>query len=199
MNRRSVSNRIFMLAFTSLLVLIASAAMAQVTSGTIFGRVKDPSGAYVSNAKVTVHSDATGVKRIVTTNENGDFVFPSMPPSTYNLTIDAKGFKTTTAQGIVLSAADKLNAGEYVLQVGGAAETVTVAADAGQLQLQSESGERSDVVTSKQLNDVAINGRNVLDYMKLVPGVSGVFDGHASGTGGSTRSTSTARAQTSMK
>jgi hypothetical protein len=39
-------------------------------------------------------------------------------------------------------------------------------------------------ITSKQLNDVALNGRNVLDYMKLVPGVSGVVDGHASGTGG---------------
>jgi len=84
----------------------------------------------------------------------------------------------------VLSAADKLNAGEYTLQIGGAAETVTVAADAGQLQLQSNSGERSDLITSKQLNDVALNGRNELDYMKLVPGVSGMVDGHASGTGG---------------
>ena len=56
---------------------------------------------------------------------------------------------------------------------------MTVAADAGQLQLQSESGERSDLITSKQLNDVALNGRNVLDYMKLDSGVSGMVDGHA--------------------
>ena len=166
------------------LALIAMVANAQVTSGTIFGSVKDPSGAYVSNATVTVHSDAMGAERTVTTNDSGDFVIPNMPPSTYSLTIDAQGFKKLTAKGIVLSAADKLNAGEYTLEIGGTAETVTVAADAGQLQLQSNSGERSDLITSKQLNDVALNGRNVLDYMKLIPGVSGMVDGHASGTGG---------------
>ena len=68
---------------------------------------------------------------------------------------------------MVLSAADKLNAGDFVLQVGATTETVNVTADAGQLQLQSNSGERSDLITNKQLNEVAINGRNVLDYMKL--------------------------------
>ena len=85
---------------------------------------------------------------------------------------------------MVLSAADKLNAGDFVLQVGATTETVNVTADAGQLQLQSNSGERSDLITNKQLNDVAINGRNVLDYMKLIPGVTSSFDGSVSGTGG---------------
>src|SRR5256885_17214217 len=64
------------------------------------------------------------------------------------------------------------------------AEWVTVTADAGQLQLQSSSGERSDVITNKQLNNVAINGRNVLDYMKLIPGVTSTWSGAVSGTGG---------------
>ncbi len=52
------------------------------------------------------------------------------------------------------------------------------------MQLQSNSGERSDLITSKQLNDVAMNGRNVLDYMKLVPGVISGFNGAVSATGG---------------
>ena len=183
MKRLCVPNRLS-LVVVSLLALLALTANAQVTSGTIFGTVKDPSGAFVANATVTVRSDAVGAERSIRTKEGGDFVFPNMPPATYRITIDAQGFKKLTAQGIVLSAADKLNAGEYVLQIGGSAETVTVAADAGQLQLQSESGERSDLITAKQLNDVAMNGRNVLDYMKLVPGVISSFDGHASGTGG---------------
>jgi hypothetical protein len=157
---------------------------AQVTSGTIFGRVKDSTGAYIGNAKVTVRSPEIGAERIVTTSDSGDFVVPNMPPATYNISIEAQGFKRIEATGIFLSAADKLNAGEFVLSVGGAVESVSVAADAGQLQLQSQSGERSDLITSRQLNDVALNGRNVLDYMKLVPGVSGMVDGHASGTGG---------------
>jgi hypothetical protein len=84
----------------------------------------------------------------------------------------------------VLSAADNLNAGDFVLPVGAATETVSVTADAGQLQLQSNSGERSDLITGRQLNDVAMNGRNVLDYMKLIPGVISTFNGAVSGTGG---------------
>ncbi len=162
----------------------STSVLAQVTTGTIFGRVKDSSGAYISKAKVTVKSPAIGAQRVVTTSDNGDFVVTNMPPSTYDITIEAQGFKKIEAHGVVLSAADKLGAGEFVLDVGASAESVTVTADAGQLQLQSNSGERSDVITSKQLNDVAMNGRNVLDYMKLIPGVSGTFDGHASGTGG---------------
>lgn len=160
------------------------ALVGQVTSGTISGRVEDESGAYVSNASVTVASPATGVTRTLSTSTSGDFVAPNLPPGTYTISVEAPGFKKLDKQGVVLNAADKLNAGEFILTVGAVAESVNVTAEAGQLQLQSNSGERSDVVTSKQLNDVAMNGRNVLDYLKLVPGMSGVFDGHASGTGG---------------
>ena len=182
---RSKISRIPGAALVALLVCLESAVMfAQVTSGTIFGRVKDSTGAYIADASVTAKSPETGAQRTVTTNGSGDFVAPNMPPGTYNLTIDAKGFKKFEATGVVLSAADKLNAGEFELSVGAATDEVTVTADAGQLQLQSNSGERSDLITSKQLNDVALNGRNVLDYLKLVPGVSGMVDGHASGTGG---------------
>jgi hypothetical protein len=158
--------------------------VAQVTSGTIFGSVKDPSGAVVSGAKVTVQSGAIGVTRATTTSDAGDFVVPNLPPATYSIVIEAQGFKKLDAQGIVLSAADKLNAGDFVLTVGGTAETVSVTADAGQLQLQSNSSERSDLITSKQLNDVALNGRMVLDYMKLIPGVVSGFDGSAATTWG---------------
>ena len=166
-----------------LVCLESGLTLAQVTSGTIFGRVKDATGAYISNATVTVKSSDIGAIRTVTTSDSGDFVAPNMPPGTYTVTVEAKGFKKLDAQGIVLSAADKLNAGEFTLEVGTTGESVTVTADTGQLQLQSNSGERSDVITSKQLNDVALNGRNVLDYLKLVPGMSGTVDAHQSGTG----------------
>jgi hypothetical protein len=164
--------------------LACASLAAQVTSGSIFGRVKDASGAYISGATVTVRSPENGATRTVTTGDSGDFVIANMPPGTYGISIEAAGFKKTDAQGIVLSAADKLNAGEYTLSIGATTESVTVTTDAGQLQLQSNSGERSDVITSKQLNDVAINGRNVLDYMKLIPGVTSSFNGAVSGTGG---------------
>jgi hypothetical protein len=173
---------VLVLAFFTL--LLSESMLAQVTSGTIFGKVTDASGAMVPGAKVTAQSSSIGVTRTVTSSGTGDFVVPNLPPATYTMVVEAQGFKKLQSSGFVLSAADKLNAGELSLQVGAAEASVEVTADAGQIQLQSNSGERSDLISSKQLNDVALNGRMVLDYMKLIPGVVSSFDGHASGTGG---------------
>jgi hypothetical protein len=162
---------------------LCGAALGQVTSGTIFGTVTDASGAVVPNAKVTATAAAIGVSRTATTSGTGGFVFPNIPPATYTIFVEAQGFKKLVSSGFVLSAADKLNA-DLTLQVGATQTSVEVTADAGQIQLQSNSGERSDLISGKQLNDVALNGRMVLDYMKLIPGVVSSFDGHASGTGG---------------
>ncbi len=168
----------------SLVVLIATPpSTSQVTSGSIYGSVKDPSGAFVSSAAVTVANPDNGITRKVTTSDLGEFVATGLYPGIYTVTVEAPGFKKLESPGVVLSAADKLNAGQFVLTVGTASESMTVTADAGQVQLQSNSGERSDLITSKQLNSVAMNGRNVLDYLKLVPGVSGTIDAHQSGTG----------------
>ncbi len=185
MNQRSSrSARIVAHVLGMMFVCLACAqGFAQVTSGTIFGRVKDTSGAYVANATVTVQSPDIGVRRTVTTNDSGDFVVPNMPPATYNISIEAKGFKKVETQGVVLSATDKLNAGEFVLAVGTTAESVTVTADAGQLQLQENSGERSDLITDRQIKDLALNGRNILELVKVVPGVTSTIDGSQAGRG----------------
>ena len=159
---------------------LCASGSAQVTSGTIFGRVKDSSGAFLPGATITIINPANGISRQVITSDVGEFVAPGLYPGTYNIRVEAYGFKTYQSDGVVLSAADKLNAGEIVLTVGATSEEVTVTADAGQIQLQTNSGERSDLITSKQLNGVAMNGRNVLDYMKLIPGVTGLPDLHQS-------------------
>jgi len=174
MEPRSSARKVLLLA----LVVYVGTALAQVTSGTIFGRVQDPSGAMVKAATVTISSPDNGLTRAVSTSDTGEFVAPSLLPGTYTITVEAPGFKKLESSGFVLSAADKLNAGQLVLAIGATTDEVTVTADAGQLQLQTNSGERSDLITSKQLNEVAMNGRNVLDYLKLVPGVSGTFDAH---------------------
>jgi hypothetical protein len=161
----------------------ATAALAQATSGTIFGQVNDQTGAAIPNATVKFTNDA-GVDRTVTSNATGAFVAPNLPPGKYVVTVDAKGFKTFKKEGVVLSATDRLNAGEFKMEVGALAQTVTVTADSAELQLQTNSGERSDLITGKQINDIALNGRNVLDYVKVMPGVVSSFDGEFSATGG---------------
>src|SRR5262249_54986863 len=134
-------------------LLVVSNATAQVTSGTIFGTVKDPSGAFIKEATVTITDPSTGITRTVKTSDSGQFVAPGLYPGTYSIAIEAQGFKKLETSGITLAAADKLNAGEFVLTVGAVADEMTVSADVGQVQLQSNSGERSDLITSKQLND----------------------------------------------
>ena len=172
------------LAIAIAIVVLCAGLAAQVTSGTIFGSVKDPSGAYVPNADVTVRSAATGVTRTVTTNAEGGFVVPNLLPGTYTIAVNASGFKKQEKTGVQLSAADRLNAGEIMLTVGGAENTVTVEADAAELQLQSHSGERSDLITTNQINNLALNGRHILDLVKVVPGVVGTSVGAVSTRGG---------------
>jgi Carboxypeptidase regulatory-like domain/TonB-dependent Receptor Plug Domain len=178
------SGFLLLVAISLLLVLMCGVAFAQVTSGTIFGTVKDSSGALVPGATVVVKSDVTGILRTTQTKDEGTFVVPNIAPGTYSITVEAKGFRKVEKTGIQLSAGDRLSAGEFTLAVGAAENTVTVAADAGQIQLQSNSGERSDLVTGKQINDLALNGRNIIDFVKVVPGVVSSFNGEVSGTGG---------------
>ena len=184
MSRSSRIPIVFCLALFLAVTLVAPSSVAQVTTGTISGTVTDVTGAVVSGASVTIVNSANGLTRRVTTSDSGEFVAPGLYPGTYSLTVEASGFKKLESSGLALSAADRLDVPKLVLAVGTTSDQVTVTADAGQVQLQSDSGERSDLITSKQLNDVALNGRNVLDYLKLVPGMSGTLDAHASGTGG---------------
>ncbi|MDR3762900.1 MAG: carboxypeptidase regulatory-like domain-containing protein [Acidobacteriota bacterium] len=165
------------------ILLLGSLALGQGVTGTVSGVVKDPSGAVIPNAKVELQCAAIGLTRTGQANDTGNFVFVNLPPATYSITVQAEGFKKIEMTGVILNATDRVSL-PVIMQIGTTTTEVTVAADAGQVQLQAESGERSDLITNKQLNDVAMNGSNVLDYMKLIPGVISSFDGHQSGTGG---------------
>jgi hypothetical protein len=169
------------------LALCAGPLAAQVTSGTILGSVQDSTGAAIPGATVTATAPAVGITRTVKTTGNGTFSIPNLDAATYTIAVSAKGFESRTKTDVVLSSADKLNAGVFALKVGAEATTVTVQADSGQLQLQANSGERSDLITGKQLNDIALNGRNVLDILRVIPGVAGYGGSFGvSGTGGLT-------------
>jgi hypothetical protein len=170
--------------FAVLLFISGNSLLAQVTSGSIAGSVIDNSGALIPGATVTVASQAIGVTRTVTTNEVGAFVVPNLVPGEYTVRVEAQGFKQLEKTGVQLSATDRLNLGNLEMQVGGTTETVTVTADTAELQLQASSGERSDLITGNQLNNLALNGRNIIDFVRVVPGVVSGFNGQVAGTGG---------------
>jgi hypothetical protein len=132
---------------------------AQVTSGTITGRVQDSTGAAIKDASVTVSNPSNGLTRNLTTSDAGEFVAPNLLPGTYNVIVEAPGFKKLETKRFTLSAAGKLDTGTLVLSVGAVANEVTVTADAGQVQIQADSGERSDLITNKQpIPDMSFNG-----------------------------------------
>ncbi|HZS03640.1 MAG TPA: TonB-dependent receptor [Blastocatellia bacterium] len=153
-------------------------------AGSITGAVKDGSGAAIAGATVTITNPANSISQTATTNEAGIFVVPQLPPGTYVIRVEKGGFKKVEKSNIALSTGDKLNAGDFVMEVGELAETVQIQADVGQLQIKSESGERSDLVSGQQLRNIGLNGRNAIDLAKLVPGV--ISGGPASGNGAST-------------
>src|SRR5262245_48850203 len=148
-----------MLKVSILLMLAVSICLGQTISGTIIGSVADPSGLAVAGANVTLTHTATGVSRKVQSSSSGDFVFNSVVPGVYSLTVEAPGFKKVERTSVNLTASERLSAGTIGLEVGNVAETVTVAEQGSTVQVAS--AERSGLLTSNQMEKLMIKGRNV--------------------------------------
>src|SRR4029450_13489292 len=118
----------------------ALSVSAQTISGSVAGVVTDAQRASISGAQVTVTSASRNETRTTQTDPDGRFVFPQLAPDTYQLQVEAKGFKGYKLEGLVVSANDKISAPEISLEVGAVSESVTVVSSGE--QLQTESGER---------------------------------------------------------
>src|SRR5207248_7227415 len=109
----------------------------------------DASGAAVQNCNVTVMSLRTALKQTVITQENGLYVFASLPEGTYNVRVEKEGFRPTEQAGVVLDAATKRTI-DFHLEVGALAESVCVSA--GVEQVQTGSGDVSHGIACRQLS-----------------------------------------------
>ena len=169
------------------LALLTSSAMAQVTTGTVTGRVIDASSAIVPNARVVLVSEARGTRSAaVVTNESGDYVFPDVTADTYTIEVTAPSFKTLRRSGILVSGGDRVGVPTITLEVGSTVDTVTVTAEA--VLVQSQSGERSFAVETKQIESLPINHGNFFAAVAFTPGVDGSI-----GTGSTARLAAKAR------
>lgn len=153
----------------ALVALLFAAGAAAQENAAITGTVSDPSGAAIPNATVTVTHLATGTTRTMHSDGAGLFNFTGLQIGDYSLKVTAPGFKTYKKSGLVLNEAQTLRA-DAKLQVGSAAQTVTVQATA--LQVQSETSEISTLITGKQILQLATNGRNVMSLETLGTGVT---------------------------
>jgi hypothetical protein len=176
---------VYCLAFAFLLT--AWPLAAQVDTATIRGTVRDPSGAVVPAAQVTVQSKGQGWKRVVTTNDVGEFVITELPVGYYQLTVTHRGFKTATVRNIELQVAqtDQVNP---VLQIGGAAQVVTVTAAPPLLNTANASV--GQVIDTHAVEAMPLDGRNFWQLTELVPGASYIPGGrNIQGNGKSIRAT----------
>src|SRR5712691_10735729 len=152
------------------LAALTPAAAAQSVSGSLAGTVVDQTRQLVPGASVTLVNEQTGDSRATTSNETGVFVFSAVQPGAYTVRVELAGFATFELRNTVVPANEQVPVGALQLNVGTLTETVT-ATSTGSF-VQTLSSERSALITSTQLEQVADRGRDVISLLRVLPGVA---------------------------
>ena len=142
-----------------LLALLFAAAplRAQVDAGSILGTVTDETGAVVAGASVTLTNEGTGASLTTTTGSDGIYKFTPVKIGSYKLDASFQGFQPVTAKGVVVNiGADVLQ--NFTLKPGNVTQSIEVTAAAPLLESQNASV--GQVVDTKAVNDLPLNGRN---------------------------------------
>jgi hypothetical protein len=152
-----------------LLTLIAAFALQATAQQTanIVGLVQDATGAAIPIAGVILTNTATDTKRVVMTNEQGEYNASSLPIGPYVIQVEKEGFEKLTRTGVTLTTASTLSV-DLTLAIGSEQQTVTVTTQA--TLLQSQSGTVSNLVDSKQMVNLPLVTRNFTDLVLLIPG-----------------------------
>jgi len=151
-----------------LLLFIPLALHAQEITGNISGSITDQTGSVIPGANVTVTNTGTGVARSTQSTSTGVFFVNNLPVGNYRLTVESTGFKKSETTGIRLDVNDRLNFA-IKMEIGALTEAVEVSAAA--VQLQTESGEISNLIGAAQTQALPLNGRVFSQLVELVPGV----------------------------
>ena len=151
------------------LMLAAAPSYAQVDTGSILGTVSDSSGARVKGATVTLTNEGTNAELAATTGDDGGYKFTPVRIGNYKLTVTMQGFQTTTTHGVTVNVGQNV-VEDFSLKPGAVSETVEVTSSAPILQSQDASV--GQVVDSKSVNDLPLNGRNFTFLAQLAAGVN---------------------------
>ncbi len=154
----------------AVLLAVTGLSFGQVTTvngGSIQGTITDPSGAIISDAKVTVSATDTGTTRETVTDGSGVYVVGPLPPGSYTVKIEKSGFTGLSVKTVVRTGT--VTNGNYKLSIG--ESTTTVEVNVGEVQVNTDQTSVSDVITSEQIKNLPVNGRNFLDLAQIEPGV----------------------------
>ncbi len=161
----SIARKVFVTA-----ALIGSVAYAQTSGGVFRGEVRDPSSALVPHAKVVVRSNNNGTEVTVESNGDGLFVSPTVIPGSYTLSAAKQGFESEEFGPVTLEVNQTVRV-DFALNIGTASESVQVEASGTQL-LSTESADVSQVIVSKQVAEIPLNGRSWQQLIDLSAGVN---------------------------
>jgi hypothetical protein len=149
-------------------LLLQPVASAQSQFATLNGVVRDPSGAVISDAKVIVKSTLSGELRDSATNNDGFFSVVDLPAGSYNVSVEKQGFQKWEGKNIALNSSDSRSM-NIELKVGKITDTVTVEATTTEITAV-DSGEKSGIITQKDLEQLSLVSRNASEFVKLMPG-----------------------------
>ena len=150
------------------LLLSVAALSWGATTGSIFGTLKDPSGAVIPGATITVTNTAQGIQTKTTTDDKGVYTFPSLTVGRYNLVAEASGFKAAKRNDLVIDLDSALQI-DLSMEMIEKIEEVTVLENG--VQIETASSQVGEVVTGRQMTAVALNGRSYTDLLALQPGI----------------------------
>ncbi|MDT7687398.1 MAG: hypothetical protein QOE46_157 [Acidobacteriota bacterium] len=163
-----------------LIAAFALTAFAQSNRAEITGTVTDANGAAIKDATVKITSPSTGASREVKTSDEGNYSAPSLDIGIYTVEVSATGFKTERRENVKLNVGDKLGV-DVVLQAGQVSDVVTVTAEAP--LVQTETSERSSVVSGREVTELPLSGRNFTELATLTPGVARAANAGVGGAG----------------
>ena len=153
-------------------IALAGISSAQSNKGSIIGSVKDPNGALVPNAKVTVTNNADGGTRVVTSNDSGDFAVTNLEPGNYKITVESSGFKSLVLSSVTVQTNARVPIDATFTEVSGAGDNVvTITTDSAPV-IETETSVRGDVITGREVTDLPIGQRNFTVLAGLSPGVT---------------------------
>ena len=142
--------------------------IAQTTTASIEGVVTDPQGRVVSGAQISAKSEALGIERTTTSDDDGFYRLTALPAGVYSLSASHTGFATQTFPNIELTV-NRTARIEVQLEVGPVQERVSITSEA--LAIDPTTPATGATVTPRQITEMPVNGRNYLDLLQLVPGV----------------------------
>ena len=165
-------NRIKLTSLVGIVLLSGVAAYAQTATGSLAGTITDPNGASVPGAKVVATSTITGARLEATSTDAGLYVFPTLPVSVYNVTVEKTGFKKLNRQNIEIRIAQRVDM-NLSLEVGDVQQTVEVSAEAP--LLETSTSEKGVSFSPKFMSDLPLftgGIRNPRTFVSYMPGVN---------------------------